>query len=69
MPNGIGGVLEGNWDQLRIQAIGVAVTGVWCAVASFVLLKLIDGLVGLRVSVDSERMGLDISLHGEALQQ
>jgi Amt family ammonium transporter len=68
MPNGIGGVLEGNWNQLKIQAIGIAVTGTWCAVVSFVLLKLIDKSVGLRVGIDAERMGLDISLHGEALQ-
>jgi Amt family ammonium transporter len=68
MPNGIGGVLEGNWNQLKIQAIGIAITGAWCAVVSFVLLKLIDRLVGLRVGIDAERMGLDISLHGEALQ-
>jgi len=68
MPNGIGGLLEGNWHQLKIQVIGIAVTGAWCSVVSFMLLKLIDVLVGLRVSVDSERIGLDISLHGEALQ-
>jgi Amt family ammonium transporter len=68
MPHGIGGVLEGNWSQLRIQAIGIVTVGAWCAGVSYVLLKLIDALVGLRVNVDAERMGLDISLHGEALQ-
>jgi len=68
LPNGISGVIEGNWDQLRVQAIAVAVTGAWSAAVSFVLLKVIDAIVGLRVSLDSERMGLDISLHGEALQ-
>ena len=68
LPNGYAGGLEGNWDQVRIQAIGVAATVAWCGIASFVLLKLIDLMVGLRVSVDSERIGLDVSLHGEALQ-
>ena len=68
MPHGIGGVLEGNWNQLKIQAIGIVAVGAWCAGVSFGLLKLIDALVGLRVNVDAERMGLDISLHGEALQ-
>ena len=68
LPHGIGGVLEGNWNQLKIQAIGIVTVGAWCAGVSFVLLKLIDALVGLRVNVDAERMGLDISLHGEALQ-
>jgi Amt family ammonium transporter len=67
-PTGVPGLLEGNWDQLRIQAIGVAVTGLWCAAVTYVLLKAVDAMVGLRVSDESERMGLDISQHGEALQ-
>ncbi len=68
MPNGVSGALEGNWDLLRIQAIGVATTAIWCLIVSYCLLKLIDAVVGLRVGLDSERMGLDVSLHGEALQ-
>jgi ammonium transporter, Amt family len=68
IPNEIGSLLEGNWHQLKIQVIGIAVTGAWCAGVSLILLKLIDALVSLRVSIDSERIGLDISLHGEALQ-
>jgi ammonium transporter, Amt family len=68
VPGGFPGLLEGNWDQVRIQAIGVAVTGVWCAVVTYVILKVIDAMVGLRVSDESERIGLDISQHGEALQ-
>jgi Amt family ammonium transporter len=50
------------------QAIGIAVVGVWCAVGSFVVLKLVDLAIGLRVSTDAERIGLDVTLHGEALQ-
>jgi len=68
LPNGSAGALEGNWDQLRIQLVGVATTVAWCGVVSYILLKLIDVTVGLRVSLDSERIGLDVSLHGEALQ-
>jgi ammonium transporter, Amt family len=66
---GISGVLEGNWAQLKLQAIGVLVVGGWCAVATYVLLKITDLLVGLRVSTDDERQGLDLSLHGEAIHQ
>jgi ammonium transporter, Amt family len=66
---GISGVLEGNWNQLKLQAIGVLVVGGWCAVATYVLLKITDLLVGLRVSNDDERQGLDLSLHGEAIHQ
>lgn len=68
MPNGLAGALEGNWDQLRIQLIGIVVTAVWCGAISWILLKLIDATVGLRVGLDAERMGLDVSLHGEAIQ-
>ncbi len=57
----IGGV-DGS---LMIQAIGVAVTVVYGFIASFVILKLIDLVIGLRVTEEQEREGLDISLHGE----
>jgi Amt family ammonium transporter len=68
LPNGLPGLLEGNWDQMRIQVIGIAVTAVWCGVISWILLKLVDATVGLRVGLDEERMGLDVTLHGEAIQ-
>jgi Amt family ammonium transporter len=67
-PNGLAGALEGNWDQLRVQVIGITVTAVWCGGVSWLLLKLVDATVGLRVGVDAERIGLDVSLHGEAMQ-
>jgi Amt family ammonium transporter len=41
---------------------------VWSGVATFVILKVIGALSGLRVSEMDERQGLDVSLHGEALQ-
>jgi Amt family ammonium transporter len=67
-PAGSSGLLEGNLEQLQTQAIGVVVTIVWCAVATYVVLKIVDILIGLRVSPDAERMGLDVTQHGEALQ-
>jgi Amt family ammonium transporter len=65
---GTSGVLEGNVGQLWIQVEGIVFTIVWCAVASAVILKVIDLIVGLRVSEEDERMGLDQSLHGESVQ-
>jgi Amt family ammonium transporter len=67
-PAGVSGLLEGNAAQLQVQAIGVAITVVWCAVATYIVLKVVDVLIGLRVSPDAERMGVDITQHGEALQ-
>ena len=67
-PAGLSGLLEGNSAQLQIQLIGVGVTIAWCGVLTFIVLKVVDLLVGLRVSPDAERMGLDVTQHGEALQ-
>ena len=68
-PSGIAGLLEGNPRQLGIQAIGVAVTIVWCAVGTWISLKIVGSVCQLRVSTDEEREGLDLSQHGEALHQ
>jgi ammonium transporter, Amt family len=68
MPGGIHGLLEGNPQQLLAQAYGVVVTIVWSGAVTFVILKVIGVLVPLRVKQEDEVMGLDVSLHGEALQ-
>jgi Amt family ammonium transporter len=65
---GVSGLIEGNSRQLLIQVYGVAVTLVWSAGVTFVLLKLVSAFVPLRVSREHELEGLDISQHGEALQ-
>ena len=62
------GALEGDVGQLVIQIVAVLATIVWCGVVSFVLLKLIDATIGLRVSQEVERDSLDLQLHGETVQ-
>jgi Amt family ammonium transporter len=62
------GLLEGNGRQVLIQLYGVVVTLVWCGVVTWVLLKVINFFVSLRVRDEDERIGLDVSLHGESLQ-
>ncbi|MBA59791.1 MAG: ammonia channel protein [Gammaproteobacteria bacterium] len=52
-------------DQLGVQVTGVLATGGYTAVLTFVLLKVIDGLIGLRVSDEEEIEGLDINEHNE----
>ncbi len=52
--------------QVRVQAIGVLATFVWSGVLSYVLLKLIDAMIGLRVSEEDESQGLDITQHEES---
>ncbi|HIF54508.1 MAG TPA: ammonium transporter [Methylococcaceae bacterium] len=53
-------------DQVGVQAIAIMATIIWCAVISYVLLKIIDKTMGLRVSEDEEIAGLDIVLHEES---
>jgi Amt family ammonium transporter len=48
-----------------VQAEGVLITMVWSAVVAFICFKIVDMVVGLRVSEESEREGLDITSHGE----
>jgi Amt family ammonium transporter len=62
------GLLEGNPGQVVTQLYGIAATIVWTAVAAFVILKVIDVVVGLRVTSETEIEGLDINLHGEVVQ-
>ncbi len=52
-------------SQLGVQLTAALITALWAAIASFVLLKLTDLTVGLRVTDDDERMGLDLALHEE----
>jgi Amt family ammonium transporter len=62
------GLLEGNARQVLIQLYGVVATLIWAGVVTFVLLKVIEFFVPLRVRDEDERAGLDVSLHGESLQ-
>ena len=52
-------------SQVFLQFVGVLVTIVYCAVVSFIILKVLDSILGLRVSDPDEEEGLDISLHDE----
>ena len=64
---GTAGLLEGNSGQVLTQVYGVLITLVYTAVVSFILLKAIDLVMGLRVTAEEEREGLDLALHGETV--
>ncbi|MBV1960631.1 MAG: ammonia channel protein, partial [Immundisolibacteraceae bacterium] len=51
--------------QLKVQAIAIVATIIWSAIATYILLKLVDLLVSLRVDNESELQGLDLSEHEE----
>jgi ammonium transporter, Amt family len=64
---GKGWLIDGNGSQMLYQFYDVAATFIYCGVVTFILLKIIDMIVGLRVSPEVEVEGLDINLHGETV--
>lgn len=65
-PGGADGLFYGNPTQFLIQLAAVAVTLVYSFGVSYLLLKVIDAVMGLRVSEHEERIGLDLTQHREA---
>lgn len=62
---GTAGLLEGNADQIKLQLIGVVVTSAYTAIATYIILKVVNFITPLRASDAQERDGLDLSQHGE----
>ncbi len=65
---GTSGLIEGNAGQVINQFIGVGIVLAYDAIASLIILKVVDLLVGLRVDAEVEQGGLDLALHGEVVQ-
>ena len=61
------GLIDGNAGQVLTQLWGCLVCIAWCAVATFIILKIVDVVIGLRVTAEEEVEGLDINLHGETV--
>jgi len=64
-PDGADGLFFGNPGQLGIQAIAVLATWVLAFVGTIILLKIVDAIMGLRVSAEEEQTGIDLSQHEE----
>jgi Amt family ammonium transporter len=65
---GTAGLIEGNAMQVVNQAEGIVIVFVYDAIVSLIILKILDAIIGLRVSDEVEREGLDFALHGETVQ-
>ena len=63
---GLGLFNGGGWNQLAVQGIGVAAYGAWAVATSLIVLYVLKVTIGLRVSEEDEKAGLDISEHDEA---
>jgi Amt family ammonium transporter len=61
------GVSIGGLAQFEAQVVAVGATLVWSGVVTFIILKVVDAVIGIRVTEEEEREGLDVSLHGERL--
>jgi Amt family ammonium transporter len=61
------GAIDGNPGQIVTQLEGLAIAGIYCAIATYIILLFVNAVVGLRVSADEEREGLDLTQHGERL--
>src|SRR5712691_4672150 len=64
---GTAGLIEGNAMQVVNQIEGIVIVFVYDAIVSLIILKLVDVFIGLRVSDEAEREGLDLQLHGETV--
>ncbi len=62
---GFGDGIDGIGQQLGIQFLGVLSTVIYTGIASFMILKILDVTIGLRVSEELETEGLDLALHDE----
>ncbi len=64
---GTAGALEGNISQISTQLYGIAATIIWSAVATAIIIFVVDKTIGIRVDKDSEAEGLDLNQHGEMI--
>jgi Amt family ammonium transporter len=67
--NAYPGLIDGNPGQVVVQLIAVGATVAFAAVSTFVIVKVVDFILGIRVGMKDEEVGLDIAVHGEAAYQ
>jgi Amt family ammonium transporter len=64
-PAGANGLLAGNARQLFIQLVAAVITAVYAFIGTFIIYKLVDAIIGVRVADEEEAMGLDLTQHNE----
>ncbi|HDD35294.1 MAG TPA: ammonium transporter [Candidatus Desulfofervidus auxilii] len=60
------GLLLGNFHQFVVQIIAVTVSIIYAGLMTFIILKFIQIIIGLRIDIEDEVIGLDLTSHGEA---
>jgi Amt family ammonium transporter len=64
-----GGLIDGNPSQVVTQLLAVGAVVAYAVVATFIIVKLVDVVLGIRVKAEDEEMGLDMAVHGEVAYQ
>jgi Amt family ammonium transporter len=67
--NGYAGLIDGNPGQVLTQLLAVGATIAYAVVATFVIVKVVDLILGIRISVKDEELGMDLAVHGEVAYQ
>jgi ammonium transporter, Amt family len=67
--SGISGLIDGNPGQVVTQLIAVVATIAYAVIATFVIVKVVDLVLGIRISAKEEELGMDIAVHGEVAYQ
>jgi len=60
------GMVNSISTQISIQIIGILFTIIWCGFFTFIILRFVDNIFGLRITEDDEQVGIDLSEHGES---
>jgi Amt family ammonium transporter len=63
------GLIDGNPGQVVTQLIAVGATIAYAVVATFIIVKFVDAILGIRISARDEELGMDLAVHGEAAYQ
>jgi Amt family ammonium transporter len=63
------GLIDGNPGQVLTQLLAVGATIAYAVIATFVIVKLVDLVLGIRISAKQEELGLDLAVHGEVAYQ
>ncbi|MDQ3126994.1 MAG: ammonium transporter [Chloroflexota bacterium] len=61
------GLIDGNAAQVGLQVIAIGATIAYAVTATFVIIKVVDAILGIRISAKDEELGIDLSTHGEAV--
>jgi Amt family ammonium transporter len=63
------GLIDGNPGQVVTQVVAVAATIAYAVVSTFVIVKVVDLILGIRISAKEEELGIDLAVHGEVAYQ